>query len=199
MRRSPILFHFLVFLWMISGNLLAQDRDLTRKVRPFFIEHCVRCHGPEREEGGVRVDELKWGLDDLKSIDDLQNILDEIVVESMPPKDEPRPSADSLKEVSEILSKHIETARKKHSSGGGKPVRRLTKTEYVNTLYDLLGVRVNSDEMPNDGVTGSFDTLAVDLYTTDMHLETCLAVARGAAKRFIASRDMEPGLSLIHI
>ncbi|NND97889.1 MAG: DUF1587 domain-containing protein, partial [Pirellulaceae bacterium] len=194
MRTSQRLTQRIVFVLLFSaGNLLAADRDFVLKVQPFLKTHCDRCHGTERAEGDVRVDQLNWDLDDLGSVDDLQNILDEIVVDSMPPEGEPRPAPPALKEITEVLSKHIADAKKKHSSGGGKPVRRLTKTEYVNTLYDLLGVRVDPEELPEDGVVGNFDTDATELYTTDMHIERCLEVARDAARRFIASRDSEPG------
>ncbi|MCM2370130.1 DUF1592 domain-containing protein [Aporhodopirellula aestuarii] len=141
----------------------------------------------------MRVDRLSWDLDDLGSVDDLQNILDEIVIDSMPPAGEPRPGSLALKEITQLLGKHIADAKASHSSGGGKPVRRLTRTEYVNTLYDLLGVRVDPEELPEDGSVGSFDTDATELYTTDMHIERCLEVAREAARRFIASRHREPG------
>ena len=135
---------------------------LALKAKPFLNEHCVRCHGPDREEGDVRVDVIKWDLDDLSGVDDLQNILDEIIVDSMPPAGEPRPGPQALEDITVVLSEHIADAKQKHSSGGGKPVRRLTKTEYVNTLYDLLGVRIDADELPEDGNVGSFDTDATE-------------------------------------
>lgn len=193
-RSTLLISQILASLLLVSAaDVLAVDRNFDLKVQPFLKKNCVRCHGSDREEGDVRVDKLKWDLDDLRSVDDLQNILDEIVVGSMPPKGEPRPSQQALKNITEILRKHVATAKEIHSSGGGKPVRRLTKTEYINTLYDLLGVRVDAEELPEDGNVGSFDTEATELYTTDMHLQRCLVVARDAAKRFIASRNSEPG------
>ncbi len=201
MRTSKLfLRQFIVLLLLSCGsifvsseNTFSQDRDVASKVKPFFKKHCIRCHGSEREEGGVRVDQLKWDLDDLSSIDDLQNILDEITVGSMPPKSEPTPSKQALKGITLALSKHIAGAKAKHSAGGGKPIRRLTRTEYVNTLYDLLGVRVDAEDLPEDRNVGSFDTEAVLLYTTDMHIQKCLSVAQDAAKRFIASGNLAPG------
>jgi hypothetical protein len=189
--RAPLTLTTLLFLF--ACNVDAQNREVVRNVKPFLQNHCIRCHGPDRKEGGVRVDELNWDLEDLDSVEELQNILDEVVVDSMPPRREPRPTENALKEFAESLSRHIENAKQKHRSGGGKPIRRLTKTEYVNTLYDLLGVRVNAEDLPRDGIVGGFDTEALDLYTTDMHLETSLEIARDTARRFIASRNMKPG------
>ena len=192
--RTPKLFLPLIVLVLLSaGSARAMERDFISKVKPFFRLHCIRCHGPDREEGGMRVDEISGDLDDLNSIDALQNILDEITVGSMPPASEPTPSDQALKEITRAISKHIADAKAKHSSGGGKPIRRLTRTEYVNTLYDLLGVKVDVEELPEDRNVGSFDTEALLLYTTDMHIQQSLIVAKDAAKRFIASRNLAPG------
>lgn len=178
---------------MFGGSIASgSNRDFVKKVRPFLKQHCVGCHGAQRSEAGVRLDQLTWDLDDVGSIDDLQNILDEIVVDSMPPAGQPRPAAKAVEEVTAILSKHITKARDKHDSGGGKPVRRLTKTEFVNTIYDLLGVEVDASEIPDDGNIGNFDTLAVDLYTTDMHLRNSLDVAREAVQQFIDRSEELP-------
>ena len=159
----------------------------------FFTQHCIRCHGPDREEGGLRIDKLTADLDDLESVDHYQNILDEITVASMPPEDEPQPNGAAIVEVSEALTGHIEAAKRKHESGGGRLARRLAKTEYANTVYDLMGVRLHAEDLQNDGTPGTFDTQADALYTTDMYFETYLQAARNAVRRFIASRGSKPG------
>src|SRR6266850_2195822 len=30
--------------------------DFSREVRPLLEEHCVKCHGPEKQKGGLRFD-----------------------------------------------------------------------------------------------------------------------------------------------
>ena len=193
MKIPRLLFPLIFLVLLFAGSAPAMERDFKSKIKPFLRLHCIRCHGPDREEGGMRVDEISGDLDDLNSIDNLQNILDEITVGSMPPAGEPTPSDQALKKITRAISKHIADAKTKHSSGGGKPIRRLTRTEYVNTLYDLLGVKVDAEELPEDRNVGSFDTEALLLYTTDMHLQQSLVVAKDAAKRFIASRNLAPG------
>ena len=132
LKRNPmrdsnlLLLQLIVLLLPLSTEtIFATDRDFTAKAQPFFKKHCLRCHGPERMEGDVQVDQLSDDLDDLGSVDALQNMLDEITVGSMPPSSEPRPSDRELKEITLALSKHITEAKAKHSAGGGKPIRRL--------------------------------------------------------------------------
>ena len=152
---------FCLLLVLMTTNLRADDREYVKKVQPFFKQNCIRCHGPDREEGGLRIDQLKWDLSDLGSAEDFQNILDEMVVDSMPPEDEPRPDAKALKEVLKIITKHIADIKKQNSSGGGKPVRRLTRTEYVNTVYDLLGVQISASKLPEDGTVGRLSLIHI--------------------------------------
>ncbi len=183
-----------VLLLLLLPRIQADDREFVQTLQPFFKEHCIKCHGPEKEKGDLRIDKLSASLDDFESIEHFQNILDEITIDSMPPEDEPRPDKESLATIVPVLTEHLKKAREKHSSGGGKPVRRFSRTEYINTIYDLLGVHVTPRSLPEDGAIGKFDTEAASLYTTDMHFETALAVSRNAVRRFIASRSEKPGV-----
>jgi len=186
-----------VTLSMLSLASAEGADDVMKKLKPFFDQHCMRCHGPEEENGGLRIDVLTSNLDDLDSVDHLQNILDSITTESMPPEDEPQPSDKHLLIASNILRNHINKAKKKHSSGGGKSLRRLTRTEFVNTIEDLLGVHVDEDRLQADGTSGKFESDVTGLYTTDVTLETFLEVSRTAVRQFIASRDLKPGFEVI--
>ena len=47
-----------------AGRLSAQDTAaefFEKKIRPALVEHCVRCHGEDKVQGGLRLDksELK--------------------------------------------------------------------------------------------------------------------------------------------
>ena len=37
---------------------LEADEQFARKVKPFLNTYCVTCHGPEKQKGKVRVDQL---------------------------------------------------------------------------------------------------------------------------------------------
>jgi len=61
--RFPTVFRF--FAWflsrygraaLLSGFTAAAAPDFEREVRPLLSAHCVKCHGPEKQKGGYRVD-----------------------------------------------------------------------------------------------------------------------------------------------
>ncbi len=41
---------------LLAGVTAAAAPDFARDVRPIFSAHCVKCHGPEKQKGGYRVD-----------------------------------------------------------------------------------------------------------------------------------------------
>src|SRR5262245_19163596 len=46
----------LLFVPLLAGRSVADD-DYTRTVRPIFAAHCVKCHGPQKQRGGLRLDQ----------------------------------------------------------------------------------------------------------------------------------------------
>ncbi|MBY0395599.1 MAG: hypothetical protein K2X91_03900, partial [Thermoleophilia bacterium] len=34
----------------------TSDAHFEARVRPVLVEHCARCHGPEKQRGGLRLD-----------------------------------------------------------------------------------------------------------------------------------------------
>lgn len=193
MKTASITFIIGFLVLSMNANYVVAEDSITQKLQPFFQQHCIRCHGPRKEQGGLRIDQLSASLDDLGSVEHLQNILDEITVDAMPPEDEPRPTRQELAKVIPLLTEHVKAATKQSGSGGSRPVRRMTKIEYANTMFDLMGVRIDNGSIPDDGAIGGFDTKAQALFTTDMYVENYMEVARDAVRRFIASRSEKPG------
>ena len=62
----------------------------------FLEKHCVRCHGPQKEEGDIRIDRLsrdfKAGVDSHHWAE----ALDKLNSGEMPPEDEPQPTQDEI-------------------------------------------------------------------------------------------------------
>ncbi|MEP2776264.1 MAG: DUF1592 domain-containing protein [Luteolibacter sp.] len=171
----------------------------TKTVKPFLEQNCISCHGPKKEKGSLRVDFLAADLNDPYSLSHYQNIIDELTTENMPPEEEPRPDQQELVEVVNIFTDLVKAAKARHSSGGGRPVRRLTRTEFINTVWDQMGVRTDIDGLPDDLMVGKFETNAETLFLTDMHIQSYLQKANDIVKRFIASRNMKPGMHEIPV
>ncbi|NND97780.1 MAG: DUF1553 domain-containing protein [Pirellulaceae bacterium] len=57
--------HILALAAMPHGAVADDDSERSlelfeKHVRPLLLDQCIRCHGPEKQQGGLRLDSAKW-------------------------------------------------------------------------------------------------------------------------------------------
>lgn len=93
----------LAFSTFASAAPALSPAALDKTLRPFLADHCVRCHGPEKQKGEVRLDTLNPSSDSAQSRELLTLVRDQIRDGLMPPKKEKQPdSALALRIVSAL-------------------------------------------------------------------------------------------------
>lgn len=110
-------------------------------VVPFLKQHCIACHGPEKQEGEVRFDGPMPDLVDV-TLSQQWLIAQRMIAQGeMPPKGKPRPTADELTNVLAWIDDAAGRAATITRGGiGRRALRRLTPREYVSTAMDVLGL-----------------------------------------------------------
>ncbi|MEO0448643.1 MAG: DUF1592 domain-containing protein, partial [Verrucomicrobiota bacterium] len=99
----------------------------------------------------------------------------------MPPENKKQLTQDEKKEFLADLSTQLAVAREVLADSGGIiTMRRLNRREYENTIEDLLGVRIDAGDLPDDKGSGSFDTNGASLFFSSDQLETYLRLANEA-------------------
>src|SRR5262245_61834123 len=53
MRIRPVL---VAAMLLLAGRAIADDADFLRDIKPLFAANCTKCHGPARQENGLRLD-----------------------------------------------------------------------------------------------------------------------------------------------
>lgn len=125
----------------------APVKELDPKVKSYLETHCITCHDADSDKGDFRIDNLsaKVGVENTPQ---WLEIMERISSGEMPPKKEKkRPSAEESSGVVEWLSarmKEGEAARM--ASRGRVSFNRLTRSEYVNTVRDLIGVHFDATD-----------------------------------------------------
>ena len=116
------------------------------EIEPFLREHCLRCHDAKKHKGDLRLDNLSADFNDLSIAQTWDEVMLRINSGEMPPKDEKKPSADAVGKVVDWISSGLAAGRAARTSQR-TPVTlyRLSREEYANTIYDLLGVRFDVD------------------------------------------------------
>lgn len=158
---------------LFPGRLRAQT-----ELEQFFTSHCVRCHGAETQQGGIRLDgRVNTVLADGVLLETITRLIE---AGEMPPPEEPRPPADTSARISQLLQQRILAQRP------ANPLKRLTRAEYTNTLQDLFGVEFDvTGLLPPDHVEHSFDRFGDAQLMSPHQLMAYLTTARFVADRLL--------------
>jgi len=152
--------------------------DVVRAVEPheaFLEKHCARCHGPEKMKGELRIDRLsrdfKTGADATRWAE----VIERVNAGEMPPKSEPKPTQQEIAGFVTKLDSLIKEGRASRM-GARSPVAhyRLSRKEYQNTIYDLLGVRYDPTkpgELNADSLWHGYERLGSELTLSPSHVD----------------------------
>jgi mono/diheme cytochrome c family protein len=175
---------------LASALIPAPDRatvqsqpSLEKIARPFFTEHCTKCHGEKKQKGDLRVDTLSIDFDSPKIMGHWEEIMNRINSGDMPPDDvDKRPKPEDIARVSEWIAGQLREADAVHQSSDGEKVafRKLTREEYANSIHDLLGVNFNVTDpsgLPEDPDWHGIQRISSVLTLSPAHVEKYLAAA----------------------
>jgi mono/diheme cytochrome c family protein len=154
-------------------------------VKPFVAEHCASCHGPRRQKGGLNLAKYE-SLEALTSdADRWELVVQKLRDGDMPPEEEePRPTPAQVTQLTGFVEREIAKADAAAPPDPGRvTARRLNRTEYNNTVRDLLGLDIRpADEFPHDDSGYGFDNIGDVLSTSPLLLEKQLAAAERIAR-----------------
>ena len=140
-------------------------------LKPFVEANCVNCHDSDTHKGGLNLDELPYQPQERLNARTWEHVFDRVAKGEMPPKNKRQPApADKaawLAELSHSLRTASIAVQQKEGRG---PVRRMTRTEYENTVNDLLHIRCDLKGLfPDDAVTAGFDKVGEGLTLSATH------------------------------
>ena len=183
-----------VALAAAPGQPLADRATFERQVTPFLQQHCVKCHGAEKQKGDVRLDNLAPDFVNNPAAGVWAEVRNKMNLGEMPPKDEPRPDSAALAVVTGWVAAEQRAVQRLATSTGGRVLlRRLSRAEYANTVRDLLDVdfvpgEAPEDLLPPDGRLEGFDKLSKALLLDPSLMDQYYRVAEVVASRAIQVR-----------
>jgi mono/diheme cytochrome c family protein len=157
-------------------------------VLPVLAKNCFSCHSERVHTAGLSLEALQDPALALQKDDVWTKVLDKLKAGTMPPRNVPQPSAADVAAVTVwIESLHSGTASATASATTADPgrvtARRLNRTEYNNTIHDLLGVTIRpADEFPADDSGYGFDNIGDVLSLSPMLMEKYMSAARAVSK-----------------
>ncbi len=175
--------------------LLEWGNTYTQDVWPFVKEKCLNCHSGAEPDGGFDVAKFEKSDEVVKAQGVWESVAKRVRLKEMPPEGSPQLSDPEKSKFhrwldsrpSDDLCSQIANDETQAWYRGFVMSRRLTRTEYLNAIRDAVGIEVDASlPVPSDGSGGEgFDTNGDTLFTSPIHIEQYLNVARLTIARAI--------------
>jgi hypothetical protein len=165
--------------------------DFETEIRPLLATYCYDCHTQETQEGGLVIDGAKSLADIQAHREQWTKVFERTRVGAMPPSDAPQPTEAERQKLVAWLDHalfYIDCDGPPHP--GRVTLRRLNRTEYRNTVRDLLGVDLDvSSSLTQDDVGHGFDNIGDVLSVPPLLIERYLEAAEQVVTRSIIVPD----------
>lgn len=173
-----------------DGDVAALQEDAKKSFRedvtPFVDAYCTRCHGQNRQRGGINFGPALKSPGETASSKRWKQAVAIVKTRDMPPEDAKKQPTDEERQTFMDGVGKIKFLSSKDP--GLFVIRRLTKVEYGNTLHDLFGVGpAIADALPDEVFgAGYLNTLS------PLQTEQYLAIANEVLDQVLASGGVPP-------
>ena len=157
----------LLLLCFLAQLAAAQDAasSFSSRVQPLLKTYCTECHAGTKPKAGIQLAGPRTTDQLAAERDHWFRVLDALEAGTMPPKDEKQPTpAERTALVAWLRGDFTSTLLARQRAEGRSKLRRLSRTEYANTIFDLFGVKPAVGlNLPTDGRVDGYDKVAAAL------------------------------------
>jgi len=158
----------------------AQSLPDPHEIAPLVERFCARCHGPETQTAGIDLATLVTDRPLVKNRETWHRVMEVLEEHRMPPASAPQPAEAARNQMVDLIERdvvHFDYSNLKNP--GFELMRRLTNTEYDNTVRDLFGVDLNAtDRFPDEFIGSSgFENSSNTLFLQPSLMERYIAAA----------------------
>jgi len=175
---------------------------LPEQVEAFVSEYCFDCHDDLSTEGDLDLTALSFDLTDPQNFNAWATVFDRVGDGDMPPKEKTRPDAAAMKGFLDHLSGDFAKIELQlREDNGRSKLRRLNRSEYENTLRDLLALPYLdiAKSLPPEGSTYGFDKSAEALDFSHIHATRLMEAADDALRLAVAPARAKPESETVRV
>ena len=183
---------FLSYTLFGSSKRISYDKEIL----PILEEHCFDCHGDGSSKGGLSLDNWKSKKERLQDMEAWKDIMKNVASKTMPPpKRKSQPTEEERKKIVKWIESEVFRFDPENPDPGRVTIRRLNKTEYNNTVRDLMMVDFKpADDFPPDDTGYGFDNIGDVLSLSPVLLEKYLKASEQITSAAIWTSDPPKGL-----
>ena len=172
----------------ITKTTEANLSDFHTSIRPALEQSCLECHGPKKQKGKFRIDNLDPNLINGGDKDWWLEVMEVLSNGEMPPDDSKINLSDENRSltIGWLAAELQKASLMSRIEKGTSSFRRLTRYEYNYALEDLLGVSLRTDEVlppetsSEDGFKNSSELLQMSPMQFQMYREIGLKALKRA-------------------
>jgi hypothetical protein len=158
--------------------------DFQKDILPILEDHCYDCHGDGAKKGDFTFEKHKTQAARLQDTQHWYAVWKNLTSQLMPPSEEPQPQTEQRDRVLRWIETAVFKVDPKNPDPGRVTIRRLNRTEYENTIADLLGLDFDTDEaFPEDDTGYGFDTIGDVLSISPLLMEKYIGAAEEIADK----------------
>lgn len=161
------------------------------QIKPIIENYCYKCHGQEKQKGDMRFDNIERDMVNGFDAEKWNMMLNEINLGEMPPSDEPQLSEDDRRVLVDWITENLDKAAEAKETDNKLVIRRQTKSQYTNSLNELLRVYIDfGDLLPDDGKSKmGFTNNGNILQTSSLHIDYYQKLAREALDKALVKGE----------
>jgi len=161
-----------------------------KQVTPLLNKYCYGCHGNGKSKGDLTLDAYKTSMEAANDSKTWEKVLQNLRTHTMPPEKKPQPSLAEMETITRWIETEVFKCDCDRPDPGRVTLRRLNRSEYNNTIRDLVGVNFQpADDFPADDSGYGFDNIGDVLSVPPVLLEKYLAAAEKVLETAIVSED----------
>lgn len=181
-----------LLLILITGTCLAQDETAVTSYRNTLNQYCVSCHNDTLRTAGFSLQQADIGNPGVQA-EVWEKVLRKLRARTMPPSGMPRPADTDYQAIADYLEAGLDRYALEHPAPGRPAFRRMNRTEYINSVNQLLGITINDATLlpPDDAMYG-FDNISTVLTLSPLLAERYISAARKVRRQAIGDPALQP-------
>jgi mono/diheme cytochrome c family protein len=162
--------------------------------RALVNKYCAGCHNDTAMAGGMTLTKLDlshpWQNQELS-----EKVIRKVRAGLMPPAGLPRPAAQEMKAFAASMENSIDVWASAHPNPGRPALHRLNRTEYANSIHDLLTLDIDPAALlPVDDMTHGFDNMSDVLTVTPSLMDGYIRAAGKISRQAIGDAHASPAM-----
>ena len=160
------------------------EKTFETVVKPFLHRNCYLCHGERIKNADVNLQAFETAASVASDPQTWEKAVMKMRTGQMPPPPVSRPDDSEIAAVTAWIESELDRADTLAGPDPGRvTARRLNRTEYNNTVRDLLGVTLRpADDFPQDDAGYGFDNIADVLSLSPVLMEKYMVAAERVAR-----------------